>query len=79
MTFSNLFETIIKLTNGIPDLDEPVLSRRKNRHNYNTLAVLKGVMSHAHAVQPAYAEDHYRINHYFPALESIIRDFEKRY
>ena len=72
VTFSNLWETITQLTRGIPDLDEPVLPRRKNRHNYNKLTALEGVVSYAPAVQPATAEDHYRINHYLPASESII-------
>ena len=66
VAFSNLF-----LARGIPDLDELILPRRKNRHNYNTLAVLEGVMSNASAVQPASGEDHYMINQYFSALESI--------
>ena len=68
-----MWETITKLDRGIPDLDEPVLLRRKNWYNYNTLAVLEleGVVSNALAVQPATGEDHYTINHYFSALDSI--------
>ena len=68
-----MWETITKLDRGIPDLDEPVLPRRKNRYNYNTLAILEGVVSNALAVQPASAtgEDHYTINQYFSTLESI--------
>ena len=31
VAFSNLWETITKLARDIPDLDEPVLPRRKNR------------------------------------------------
>ena len=39
------------------------------RHNYNTLYVLEEVVLNAPDVHPATAADHYRINHYFPALE----------
>ena len=42
-----LWKIITKLARGIPDLDEPVLPRSKNRHNYNTLAVLEGVVFNA--------------------------------
>ena len=49
VTFSNLREPITKLARGIPDLDEPVMPRRKNRHYYNTLAVLERVVSNAPA------------------------------
>ena len=69
---SNLWETSIKLARGISDLDEPVLLNCNYRNNYNTLTVLEGVVSNIHAVHPTTAEDHYRVNHYFPALESII-------
>ena len=68
---SNLWETITKLARGIPDLDEPVLPRRKNGHNYNKLVVLEGVVYNAPAVHPATGEDHNTINHYFSALKSI--------
>ena len=58
VTFSNLWENITKLVRFIPDLDEPVLPRRKNQHNYNTLTVLEGVVFNAPSVQPATGEDH---------------------
>ena len=68
-----------KAAEGCQDLGHPELPRKRRTPNYRTLTVLDGVVSTSESFFATTAEEHYRVNHYYPALDSIVNGLEGRF